>query len=70
MKLPETTRDALEHAIEQYVIGRNGERDRKILRRKLIDGATAETIAEEFEMSTRQIFRIIYKRETQLIGRI
>lgn len=70
MKLSETTRDALEHAIEQYVIGRNGERDRKILRRKLIDGATAETIAEEFEMSTRQIFRIIYKRETQLIGRI
>lgn len=39
------------------------ERDRKILKRRLIDGICFEPLAEEFEMSVRQIKNIVYKSE-------
>lgn len=68
--LKDTTRDEVENAIEQYIIGKHGERDRYILRRKLIDGATAEVIAEEVELTPRHVYRILYKRYEQLIGKI
>lgn len=41
-------------------------RDRKILYRRLVDGITYERIAEEFELSTVQVKRIIYKEEATL----
>ena len=37
------------------------ERDRAILCRRLIDGITFERLAEEFDMSDKQIKRIVYK---------
>ena len=37
------------------------ERDRRILERRLIDGVTFERLAEEFDMSDRQVRRIVYK---------
>lgn len=49
--------------IDEWVIGRNAERDRKILKRRLADGLTYEQLAEEFDMSVRQIANIIYKRQ-------
>ena len=39
------------------------ERNRKILKRRLIDGITYEKLAEEFELSVAQIKRIVYKGE-------
>lgn len=39
--------------IDEWVIGRNAERDRKILKRRLVDGLTYEQLAEEFDMSVR-----------------
>lgn len=48
-------------AVEEWVIGENGERNRMILCRKLIDGITYEKLAEEFEMSDRQVKNIVYK---------
>lgn len=39
----------------------HSERDRAIMKRRLIDGFTHERLAEEFDMSVRQIKRIIYK---------
>lgn len=39
------------------------ERDRKILKRRLIDGICFEPLAEEFQMSVRQIKNIVYKSE-------
>ena len=39
----------------------HSERDRAILKRRLIDGMTFEQLAEEFDMSVRQIKRIVYK---------
>lgn len=39
------------------------ERDRKILKRRLIDGICFEPIAEEFDLSVRQVKNIVYKSE-------
>lgn len=44
----------------------HSERDRAIMKRRLIDGITQERLAEEFDMSVRQIKRIIYKNMDKL----
>lgn len=44
----------------------HSQRDRKILFRRLVDGITYEALAEEFDMSTVQVKRIIYKAEATL----
>lgn len=41
----------------------HSERDRDILRRRLVDGVTFERLAEEFVMSPRQIRTIVHKQE-------
>ena len=53
--------DSLFVAIEEWIIGKNAERDRKVLRRRLIDGVTFERLAEEQELSVSQVKRIIWK---------
>lgn len=60
------TRSEIERLINEYIVGRNAERDRKILARRLIDGITYEKLAEEFDMSVRQIKNIVYKRQEQI----
>jgi AraC-like DNA-binding protein len=44
----------------------HSDRDRQILKRRLIDGCCFEPLAEEFGMSDRQIKRIVYKLQEQL----
>ena len=39
----------------------HSERDRAILKRRLIDGVCYEPLAEEFDMSVSQMRRIIYR---------
>lgn len=48
----------------------HSERDRKILERRLIDGRTIEQLAEETEMSPRQIWNIIRKNESVLFRHV
>lgn len=62
----QVSRSQLENLIDEWIIGRNAERDRKILKRRLVDGLTYEKLAEEFDMSVRQIANIIYKRQDVL----
>lgn len=50
-------------AIDEWI---HSERDRAILKRRLIDGLTYEALAEEFSMSTRQIKKIVYKTSESL----
>jgi len=50
-------------AIAEWI---HNERDRKILERRLIDGVTFERLAEEFDMSDRQVRRIVLKLQEQL----
>ena len=55
------------HAIDEWI---HSERDRKILKRRLIDGICYEPLADEFSMSVRQIKDIVYKAEAKLFRHI
>lgn len=55
------TNDDIRNRIDQQV---HSERDRRILKRKLIDGITFEALAEEEQMSTRGVQYIVYRHKT------
>ena len=59
----EYTNSEVSFLIDEHI---HSERDRKLLKRRLIDGICYEPLAEEFGMSDRQIKRIIYKLQEQL----
>ena len=63
----EYTNSRIRELIEEHV---HSERDRRILARRLIDGITFERLAEEFELSDKQIKRIVYRLQEQLFRRI
>ena len=44
--------------IDEYI---HSERDRKIAKRRFIDGILFEPLAEEFDLSVRQVRNIVYK---------
>ena len=69
MKTLNLSRTEIEELISEYIVGHNAERDRKILRRRLIDGICYEPLAEEFELSVPQIKRIIYKGEEKIFAK-
>lgn len=49
--------------IDEWINGRHAERNRDIMKRRLIDGICYEPLAEEFELSVRQVKRIVYQCE-------
>lgn len=53
----------IENLIDEWI---RSERDRKILKRRIIDGICYEPLASEFDMSVRQIKRIVSKAEERL----
>ena len=55
------SRTEIEFAIDEWIVGKNAERDRKVIRRRLIDGVTFERLAEENELSVSQAKRIVWK---------
>lgn len=48
----------------------HSERDRQILKRRLVDGICYEPLAEEFDLSVRQIKSIVYRAEERLFKHI
>jgi RNA polymerase sigma factor (sigma-70 family) len=50
------SRSEWEHLINEWVFN---ERDREILKRRLLDGLSYEKVAEEVDMSVRQIKYIV-----------
>lgn len=46
------------------------ERDRAILKRRLLDGVCYEPLAEEFDLTARQVQKIVYKSQNKLIRHI
>ena len=56
-------RSKWESLIDEYIFN---ERDRLIMKRKLLDGITHERVAEEFDMSTRRI-KVIVKEGTDIL---
>lgn len=57
------SRTEIETAIDEWILN---EKHRAILKRRLIDGICFEPLAEEFDMSVRQIKRIVYKTQEVL----
>jgi DNA-directed RNA polymerase sigma subunit (sigma70/sigma32) len=64
------SRSEWERLIDEWVIGRNAERDRAILKRRLLDGVTLESLAEEFDLSVQRIKIIIYNSQNRIIKHI
>lgn len=48
-------------AIDECVNGLHAERNRKILKRSIIDGICYEPLAEEFDISVQAVKKIVYK---------
>lgn len=70
MNAENISRTQIEFAIDEWIIGKNAERNREILRRRLIDGICYEALAEEFDLSTQQIKNIVYKYERIVFSHI
>ena len=73
------SRTELENGINEWIIGRNAERNRLILKWKLIDGLSymeimnrlnTDEYPESYHLLVRQIQRIIRKTETILFRHI
>ena len=67
-KLDAYTAEMAAALIDNRILGRNAERDRKMLKRRLIDGLTYEDLAEEFCLSVRQSQNIIYRGTAKLLS--
>jgi len=66
-KIIEYSNSEIIKVIDEYI---HSERDRAILKRRLVDGLTYENLAEEFDLSVAQIKRLIYKGEDYIFRRI
>ena len=61
------SRSEWEKLIDEYIFN---EKERAILKRRLLDGITFEQLAVEFNYSSKNIQRIIYKGSAQLFKKI
>lgn len=61
--MTEYTNSQIRTLIDEYV---HSERNRAILKRRLIDGICYEPLAEEFDIPVRQCKNIIYKEQDRL----
>lgn len=52
------------HLIDEWIFS---ERDRNIMKRRLLDGICFEPLAEEFDLSVRQVKNIVYKNTEKLV---
>ncbi|MBO5854381.1 MAG: sigma-70 family RNA polymerase sigma factor [Bacteroidales bacterium] len=60
-------RSEWEKLIDEWIFN---EQHREMLKRNILDGRTYEQIAEQFDMSTRQVARIIPRLQNQLFKHI
>ena len=64
MRSIEYTNSQMSALIDEHI---HNEKYRGILKRRLCDGVCFEPLAEEFDMSVRQIQNIVYKGTSQLL---
>lgn len=62
---PDLSRTEIESLIDEWILN---ERNRKILKRRLIDHICYEPLAEEFDLSVRQVKNIVYKGEDKIFS--
>lgn len=63
MKDLNVSRSQVENLIDEWILN---ERNRAILKRRLIDGICFEPLAEEFGLSVSQVKSIVYKSESRI----
>ena len=63
----EYTNSQIRRIIEDFI---HSERDRMILSRRFIDGITLEKLAEEQDLSVRQIKNILYRNEKIIFSKL
>jgi DNA-directed RNA polymerase specialized sigma24 family protein len=61
------SRSEINHLIDEWIFS---ERDRSILKRRLLDGITYEKLADEFDLSVRQTKNIVYKSQIKLFKHV
>lgn len=67
MKDYNMSRSEIEGLIDEWILN---ERNRKIMKRRLLDGVFYETLAEEFNLSVRQIKNIVYRSENKIFSHV
>lgn len=60
-KLTDYSKTQLTECIDEWIVGQNAERNRQIMKRKVIDGLTDFAIAEEFGLSDKRVNTISRK---------
>lgn len=70
MKDYDLSKSQIEYLIDEYIVGKNAERDRAIVRRRIIDGIHFEPLAEEFDLSVRRTKDIVYNAEKKMFKHI
>ena len=60
------SRTEIESAIDEWIVGKNAQRNRSVLKSRLIDGLTFEELSEKYDMSVRQIQNIVYKSQEKI----
>lgn len=67
MTSTELSRSQIEHLIDEWIFS---ERDRAIAKRRLLDGICYEPLAEEFDLSVRQVKKIVYKSQDTIFRHV
>lgn len=65
--IPDLSRPEIENLIDLWIFS---ERDRAVLKRRLLDGIVFEKLGEEFELSTQSVKSIVYKSMDKLYKHI
>lgn len=65
--LEDLSRSEIESAIDEWILN---ERDREILKRRLLDGIIFEALSYEFDLSVRYVKTIVYKGEDKLFSKL
>ena len=61
--MPEYTNSQIRGLIDEHI---HSERDREILKRRLIDGVCFEPLAEEFDLSVRYTKSLVYRQQNNV----
>lgn len=63
----EYSNSVMSAAIDEWI---HSERDRKLMKRRMIDGICFEPLAEEFGLSVQQTKNIVYREHTTICKHI
>lgn len=67
MSIENLTTFEVSELIDKWIFS---ERDRKILKRRMIDSICFEPLAEEFDLSVTQVKRIVYRSQNKIFKHI